>query len=66
MEIIKSFLLNSIDDEHIKQCIQLHETIKKLYDSINKTLESGDHNIKEQLIDQIEKTKVLLDCIIEY
>ncbi len=65
-EIIKNFLVNSIDDEHTKQCIQLYETFKKLNDDIVKTLERGDHNIKEQLIKEIDLTKDLLDCIIEY
>jgi len=69
-KIIENIVLDSIDDEHIKQCIQLNNTIKTLYDNINITLARSQNKSKEELIKELieetEKTKDLIDCIIDF
>ena len=65
-EIIKRFVLDMIDDEHIKQCIQLFETINTLYDMIKEDLKRDKSNLKEILKEIIKRTENLIDCIIGY
>ena len=65
-EIINRFVLDKIDDEHIKQCIQLSETIKTLFDMINEDLKRDKSNSKTKLKEDIKRTKNLIDCIFEY
>jgi len=70
-DIMNRIMLDRIDDEHIKQCIQLNEMIKTLYDNINKTLKGRKKErvkiiSKEELLEKIKRTNDLIGCIIDY